>query len=415
LPRILLIAATTGYQTRAFADAAHRLGIEVTLATDRCHVLEDPWRDRAIAIRFEDPEESARRLTDIPDGIVAVADRSTSIAALVAQRLGIAWHPPEAVALCRNKNLMRAAFQSAGLKTPHHFTVPLDSDQREAVRTTYPCVLKPLGLSASRGVIRANDEASFIEAFTEIRRILNLPDIRRHHDEADRAIQIESYISGKEFALEGIMTDGELQVLAIFDKPDPLEGPYFEETIYLTPSRESASTQQAIVETCLGAVRALGLAHGPIHAEMRVNSEGVFMLEIAARPIGGLCARVLRFQPDLTLEELVILHAVGKMPADLLPVAAASGVMMIPVPGSGVLESVEGVDRARSIPLIIDIAITAKLGERLVPLPAGASYPGFIFAEGPDPFAVETALRRAHAELRFHLLSALPTLAPAAD
>ncbi len=403
MPRILLIAATTGYQTRAFADAARRLGIDVTLATDRCHILENPWQDRAIPILFDQPEESVARLADKPDGIVAVADRSTPVAALAAQRFGIPWHPPEAVALCRNKNRMRAAFESAGLPVPEYFIAGSDA------RAIYPCVLKPMGLSASRGVIRANNPAEFTAALARIRAIVK--------DESDRAIQVESYIPGKEFALEGIMTQGELRVLAIFDKPDPLEGPFFEETIYVTPSRESPATQQAIVETCRKAVCALGLRHGPIHAEMRVNHEGVFMLEIAARPIGGLCARVLRFlRPSgeaIALEELVILHAVGRMPDKLPSASPASGVMMIPAPGAGVLERVDGVEAARAAPLITGLEITAKLGERLVPLPEGASYPGFIFAEGPDPFSVENALRRAHSELRFLILSALPTLPPA--
>jgi biotin carboxylase len=425
LPRILLIAATTGYQTRAFAEAASRLGVEVTLATDRCHVLEDPWRDRAVAIRFEEPEESARVLAALvdtaalphrPDGVVAVADRSTTIAALAAERLGLPWHPPAAVALCRNKRLMRDAFARAGLGVPKNFAVPLDSNPRDAAAAIeYPCVLKPLGLSGSRGVIRADDETEFVAAFERIRRILRLPEIRCLNDAADGAIQIERYIPGREFALEGIMTDGALQVLALFDKPDPLEGPFFEETIYVTPSREPAAPQRAIYETCRAATKALGLAHGPVHAEMRVNERGVFMLEIAARPIGGLCARALRFKPALnlpalTLEDLVILHAIGAMPPDPQPAATASAVMMIPAPGVGILDGVEGEDRARQIPFVTGLEITAKRGEKIVPLPEGASYPGFLFAEAPDPASAEAALRRAHAELRFRLLAALPTL-----
>jgi biotin carboxylase len=416
LPRILLIAATTGYQTRAFAEAARRLNIDVTLATDRCHILEDPWRDRALAIRFEDPVESALRLasTVIPDGIVAVADRSTSVAALTAQHLQISWHSPASVALCRNKKLTRAAFEKAGLNTPSHFTVPLDSHAPEAAaRVTWPCVLKPLGLSASRGVIRANNETEFVAAFERIRHILGSPDIRRFHDPADQSIQIEAYIPGKEFALEGIMSGGELRVLALFDKPDPLEGPFFEETIYVTPSREPAAARSALIETCRQATRALGLTHGPIHAEMRMHNHDVFMLEVAARPIGGLCARALRFH-TASLEELIILHALNAAPASLELAAAASGVMMIPAPGAGILTSVAGAEAARQTPLITGVEITAKLGEKLIPLPEGASYPGFLFAEGPDPASVEFALRRAHAELRFDILPALTVLAPPA-
>ncbi|HTA43952.1 MAG TPA: ATP-grasp domain-containing protein [Bryobacteraceae bacterium] len=409
MPRILLIAATTGYQTRSFAAAARARGIDVILATDRCHVLEDPWGDRAIAIRFEEPDKAASILSDIAvDGIVAVADRPTLIAALTAQKLGIPFHPPAAVAACRDKHRMRELFAAAGLAVPRNFRVALDSDLGESpARAGYPCVLKPLGLSASRGVIRANNSAEFIAAFERIRRILEQPEIRQFHDELDRAIQFEEYIEGREFALEGLMTGGELNVLAIFDKPDPLEGPFFEETIYVTPSREAADVQRAIVETTRAAVRGIGLFHGPIHAEMRVKGAQIHMLEVAARPIGGLCARALRFDGGMNLEELVMLHAIGKMPESLALSPPASGVMMIPVPGAGIFESVSGIEAARSVAGVDDIVVTAKQGQKLVPLPEGASYVGFIFATARDAASVEDSLRRAHAKLKFEILASL--------
>ena len=422
MPRILLVAATTGYQTRSFAKAARGRAIDVTLATDRCHVLEDPWRDRAIAVRFEEPARAAEilsaALSDTPvDGIVAVADRPALVAAFTAELLGLPFHPPKAVAACRDKHKMRELFAAAGLTVPRNFRVALHTDPRgisSGVR--FPCVLKPLGLSASRGVIRANNPAEFIAAFERIRRILEQPEIQQLHEELNSAIQVEDYIEGREFALEGLMTRGKLEVLAIFDKPDPLEGPFFEETIYVTPSRESAATQRAIVAAAREAVRALGLYHGPIHAEMRVNAKGVHMLEIAARPIGGLCARALRFEGSLTrkevtLEELVILHAIGEMPESLVATPPASGVMMIPVPGAGVYESVSGVESARSTAGIDDVVITAKQGQKLAPLPEGASYAGFLFASGADPAAVEESLRQAHSRLKFEILASLDILA----
>lgn len=409
MPRILLVAATTGYQTRSFAAAARRRGIEVILATDRCHILEDPWGDNAVPVRFEEARDAAEILAAAQvDGIVAVADRPTLVAALAAEKLGLPFHPPDAVAACRDKHRTRELFAAAGLPVPANFRVPLDYNAFAASRSAhFPCVLKPLGLSASRGVIRANNPAEFVAAFERIRRILQQPEIRRLHEEVNRAIQVEDYIEGREFALEGLMTQGELNVLAIFDKPDPLEGPFFEETIYVTPSRAPAAVQQAIVETTRQAVRALGLYHGPIHAEMRVNPTGVWMLEVAARPIGGLCARALRFSSDLTLEELVVLHAIGEAPASLALTPPASGVLMIPVPGAGVFESVSGIDGARQTEGVDDIVITAKPGQELIPLPEGASYVGFVFASGADPSAVENSLRHAHARLQFQILSSL--------
>jgi ATP-grasp domain/L-amino acid ligase C-terminal domain 2/ATP-grasp N-terminal domain len=405
--RLLLLGATTGYQTRVFAEAAERLGYELILATDRCHVLDDPWGDRAIALRFEDPAGAAQAIADQArvDGIVAVGDRPVYIAALAAERLGIPYNSPDSVAASRNKFLARERFRAAGLLVPEFQRVALaDGPELAAMDARYPCVLKPLGLSASRGVIRAGNPGEFIAAFRRIQNLLADPDIARLHEEQDRFLQVESFIEGREFALEGLLTHGRLRVLAIFDKPDPLDGPFFEETIYVTPSREDPYTQRVIAETTEAAIRALGLKHGPIHAEMRVNSRGVWMLEVAARPIGGLCARVL---PGL--EELILRHAASADPGNLaMPAPAAAGVMMIPIPREGIYQNAEGLDEARAEPGIEDVIITAKQGQKLVPLPEGASYLGFIFARGTSPDAVSSALKSAHQKLTFDIATALP-------
>lgn len=406
--RLLLIGATTGYQTRVFAQAAERLGYELILATDRCHVLDDPWGDRAVALRFEDPAGAAETLAATPsiDGVVAVGDRPAYIAALAAERLGILYNSPVSVARSRDKFLARERFRAAGLLVPEfHRLLLSEAPERAAINAKYPCVLKPLGLSASRGVIRANNSAEFVAAFQRIKNLLADPDIARLHEDQDRFLQVESFIEGREFALEGILTCGQLRVLAIFDKPDPLDGPYFEETIYITPSRESASTQRAIIETTEQAIRALGLTHGPIHAEMRVNARGVWMLEVAARPIGGLCARVL---PGL--EELILRHAAGDDPDSIASPTSASGVMMIPIPREGIYVDTAGLDEARAQPGIEDVIITAKEGQELIPLPEGASYLGFIFARAESPEAVDRALRNAHQQLRFEIATALPVM-----
>jgi hypothetical protein len=405
--RLLLIGATTGYQTRVFAEAAGRLGYELLLATDRCHVLDDPWGDRALPLRFENPPGAAAILASERgvDGIVAVGDRPAYIAALAAERMGIPYNSPDSVAASRNKFLARERFRAAGLLVPDFRRVELsEGPQRPAREALYPCVLKPLGLSASRGVIRANDPAEFMAAFRRIENLLADPDIARLHEDQDRFLQVESFIEGREFALEGILDHGALRVLALFDKPDPLDGPFFEETIYVTPSRVDRAMQDGILETTRAAVKALGLTHGPIHAEMRVNARGVWMLEVAARPIGGLCARVL---PGL--EELILRHAAGEDPGSIA-LAAAGGVMMIPIPREGIYVDVEGLDSARSLPGIEDVMITAKQGQKLVPLPEGASYLGFIFARGKTAAAVEHALRAAHRQLRFEIATALPVV-----
>ncbi len=405
--RLLLIGATTGYQTRVFAEAAERLGFDLMLATDRCHVLDDPWGDRALALRFEDAEGAAAIAAQASvDGIVAVGDRPAYIAALAAERLGIPYNSADSVRACRNKFLARERFRAAGLLVPEFRRVPLaEGPHRAAENARYPCVLKPLGLSASRGVIRANNSGEFVAAFRRIEALLADPDIARLHDAQDEFLQVESFIEGREFAVEGILTSGRLRVMALFDKPDPLDGPYFEETIYVIPSRENMETQREIIRTTEAAIKALGLTHGPIHAEMRVNQRGVWMLEVAARPIGGLCARVL---PGL--EELILRHAAGEDVSSIPMATTAAGVMMIPIPREGIYVAVEGQEEARSTPGIEDIIITAKQGQKLIPLPEGNSYLGFIFARGHSPETVEQALRESHQQLRFEIATALPVV-----
>jgi biotin carboxylase len=398
--RLLLVAATTGYQTREFGQAAHRLGLELLLATDRCRRMGDPWGDGSVAVRFDRAEESLAALAAVEfDAVAAVGDRPAVLAAEIAAARGIPFHPVGAAQACHDKFRARQLFQAAGLPVPTYFRVPLDGDPREAAqRAPYPCVLKPLDLSASRGVIRANGEAEFVAAFHRIGRM------------AHGWLQVESYIPGREFAVEGLVTKGRVQPLAIFDKPDPLEGPFFEETIYVTPSREPASAQAALLETTERAVRALGLWHGPWHAELRYNREGAWLLEVAARPIGGLCARALRFEGGVPLEELILRHAIGEDVSGARLESPASGVMMIPIPRAGIYQSVDGVEEARAVAGIEDVVMTAERGHRLVPLPEGASYLGFLFARGQEPAAVEAALREAHGKLRFTVNAALETL-----
>lgn len=414
--QILLVASKLGYQTRAFDEAAQHIGVELRFATDRCHVLDDPWGDRAIALRFEQPEAAAGAIASTeprPDAILAVGDRPAHIAALAAAKLGLPWSPPDAVAASRNKHESRRRFAAAGLRVPEFYRVPLSAGTAQAAaRAPYPCVLKPLGLSASRGVIRANNRDEFVAAFERIAAILEQPEIRQMQEEQDRFIQVERFIPGTEFALEGMLTHGELQVHAIFDKPDDLTGPFFEETIYLTPSRAPHATQDQLVASMRMAVRALGLTHGPVHAEMRVHGNSVWVLEVAARPIGGICSRSLRFSGGVSLEELIVIHALGEPVTGLRREAEASGVMMIPIPANGIYRSVRGTDQAAAVPCIWSVEITAKEGQKLLKLPEGSSYLGFLFARAGQPTEVEQALREAHAKLEFDIAPELPVLPP---
>jgi len=305
----------------------------------------------------------------------------------------------------RNKALLRERIAAAGIASPEYRVVGTLEDARAvAGALTYPVVMKPLALSASKGVIRADDADEFVAGFDRVRGILTSPEALQEcgSELADRVL-IEGYIPGIEVSLEGVLDRGRLRVLAIFDKPDPLEGPYFEETIYVTPSRLADDEQARIIETTERACRALGLEDGPVHAELRLNSEGVYPVDIAARSIGGLCSRTLSFGTGMSLEELLLRHAIGAEVPSYERQASAAGVMMIPIPAAGTLHAVRGQAEAEAVPLIESVTISMHIGSAAVPLPEGSEYLGFIFARGDTPEAVEAALRESHALLEFEI------------
>jgi predicted ATP-grasp superfamily ATP-dependent carboligase len=423
MPRILLFTAKLGYQTRSFDEAARQLGVELVFVTDRCHQLDDPWGDRAIPVHFESPEIAARAVLESQrgqniDGILALGDRPAVAAAYAARSLGNPYNHPASVEACRSKLRMREVFREAGLRVPWFRVVSLHpAPEPSLLGISYPCVLKPLSLSASQGVVRANSREEFIAAAARIGRLLESAEIRATREPNLDEILVEGYIPGREVAVEGLLTEGQLRVLAIFDKPDPLDGPYFEESIYVTPSRFGEAQQREIERGTADAVRALGLAHGPIHAEFRVNDDGIWPLEVAPRPIGGLCARALRFARDASsepigLEELLLRHVLDLPGRDWPREKNASGVMMIPVPQSGVLDKVDGEDAARSVPGITALEITARLHDYIAAWPEGSSYLGFLFARAGTAEEVENVIRTAHAKLHFDLAARLPVEHP---
>jgi biotin carboxylase len=315
---------------------------------------------------------------------------------------------------CRSKLRQREVLRDAGLPVPGFFSFKLDKRVEKILpRVQFPCVVKPLRLAASQGVIRANSPEEFQAAVARIKQLLESPEVKVTREaELDRLI-VERYIPGSEVAVEGLLTRGKLRILAVFDKPDPLEGPYFEESIYVTPSRLPDDIYDRLLDCAERTVQALGLTHGPVHAEFRINDEGPWVLEAAPRPIGGLCAHALRFGPQrIFLEELLVRHALGMPGTDLDREDDASGVMMIPVPKTGVLEKVEGEDRARATSGVEDIQITARLRDQIAAWPEGSSYLGFIFAHAKSPADVEVALRKAHGELKFEIAETLPVQHP---
>ena len=416
MPRILIFSTTTGYQLRSFGDAAADLGVELTFATDRCHALDDPWRDAAVAVRFHEEDASVAAVlasaADRPvDGVIAVGDRPVVLAARVAEALGLPWHPADAARASAHKRLARERLARAGLPAPRYVAATVDADPIEVSRRArYPAVVKPVSLSGSRGVIRVDTPEALVAAFIRVSTMLSRPEIRALRSGSEHEILVEDFIAGREYAVEGLMSRGVLTCLAIFDKPDPLDGPFFEETIYVTPSRADAGVQRAIVAAVAAAAAALGLAHGPIHAECRVRPSAggepprVHVLEVAARPIGGLCSKVLRFtsagSSPLSLEHVLLGHALGERAAPAREDRAAA-VMMIPIPRRGMLRSVAGEDRARAVRHVEDVRITAKQDQLLEPLPEAGSYLGFVFARARLPSEAEAAVREAHRRLEF--------------
>jgi ATP-grasp domain-containing protein/L-aminoacid ligase-like protein len=412
--RVLLFSTKLGYQTRSFEAAADKLGVTLAYVTDRCSRLDDPWNDQALAVHFEVPEGAAGAVLEsqrgLPvDGILAVGDRPTVTAAYVARGLGLVHNHPASVEACRNKVRMREVMRDGGVPVPWFRAVPLHPLPEPALlEIEYPCVLKPISLSASQGVVRANNREEFIAGATRLKRLLDSPEVLATRERNRDQMIVEGYLEGREVAVEALLTDGTLRVLAVFDKPDPLQGPYFEETIYVTPSRLAAEDQRAIEASLLNTVRAIGLTNGPVHGEFRLNEEGVWPIEVATRPIGGLCARALRFvitdgEEPIGLEELLLRHALGLLGNEVKREDSASGVMMIPVPQSGIFERVEGEEQARSMEFVTNLEITARLHDYIAAWPEGSSYLGFLFARAGSPAEVETALRGAHSKLRFNM------------
>jgi len=408
MDRLLLLLPTTTYRTHDFLEAGRTLGVDVVCASERPNTLEARLPDHFLTLDFADPDGAATTVAAFSRShpiraVVGVDDLTTVTAAAIAERLGLTSSGVAAVTTARDKYQMRECLAAAGLPIPRYRRLALKEDPYLAARGVgFPCVLKPLTLSASRGVIRANNVDQFMAAFRRIAALLRRDDVTASGDGAEYLLA-EAFIPGVEVALEGLLIGGRLHTLALFDKPDPLDGPFFEETIYITPSRLPDDVQRRIGEVAAVACAALGLTEGPVHAELRVNAAGPWVLEVAPRSIGGLCSRTLRFGTGVTLEELILRHALGRPIESLDREGQAAGVMMIPIPRAGRLRRVDGEAEARAVPGIEDVAITAHPDQELVPLPEGWQYLGFIFARGETPAAVDGALRDAHARLRFDI------------
>ena len=404
MKRVLLLLPTTGYRNADFLAAAKKLGVEIVAAANYCHQLAPTWGLAPImALHFDRPEQAAdtllREIDANPDAVLAVDDSGVELAALLAQRLGLPANGPHAVRRVRDKLAFRRLLQEREFLCPQFHHLPSDEDPRQLVpELKFPVVVKARRLSASRGVIRANDSEELMRAVNWVRAIQS----RADRDAQELGLIIEDFIPGREYALEGSLQRGELTTLALFDKPDPLDGPYFEETLYITPSRLPQALQERIHQEVARACRAAELMTGPVHAEVRVNDQGIWILEVAARSIGGLCGRVLIHFLGMSLEELILRQAVAE-PIAIAGEGGAAGVMMIPIPRRGIYRGLEGLAAAQSVRGVTGVAITVEPGQIIAPPPDGASYLGFIFSLCATPAEAELALRLAHALLVFDI------------
>ena len=412
-PRVLLLLPTRTYRATDFLDAALKLNVEVVVASEEPATTSNLSPRDSLVLDFQNPTAATETITEFAEmhpitAIVGVDDDTTILATTASVALGLPHNPVFSAKATRDKYLLRYTLEKNGVSVPTYRRFSIHDNVTEiSTQVNYPCVIKPLSLSASRGVIRADNPTQFTEAFQRIITLLNNVKESRDTDTDSNRYQyllVEDYIPGIEVALEGILVDGELRTLAFFDKPDPLAGPFFEETLYITPSRLSKEIQDELHNATTEAAAALGLQHGPVHAELRYNEQGAHLIEIAARTIGGLCSRTLRFGTGMSLEELVIRDAIGQQIETFDREGQAAGVMMIPVPKTGILGEVRGRKEARNVNSIEEVNITIPVGGKVVPLPEGDRYLGFIFARAQTPETVEASLREAHQLLEFVIL-----------
>jgi biotin carboxylase len=403
-PEVVLVVPPFSYRTQAYVAAAKKLGLKTTIALDPAYGVPEGV-DGYLPVSFERRDCSAQLIASHvrangASAIVSTDDGAVDLAAMAAQELGLPHNPVHAIQATNDKHAMRILLERAGVPSPayrHHWMC--EEPRRIAARLDYPVVLKPLYLSGSRGVMRANNPEEFVTAFYRLARLLEQPGTGPE----PKSFLVEDYVPGVEVSMEGIFVDGKLWPLGIYDKPDPLEGPFFEETLLITPSRLATEVQDRIARVAEQALQAVGLRVGPVHVELRCNERGPWIVELAARTMGGHCSRALPFRNGFTLEDVILSHAVGLDVKKFERTDGAHGVMMIPIPGEGILRRVNGIPAAESVPNVSGVMITIEEGEIITPLPEGHKYMGFIFAHGETPDGVESSLRRAHGCLSFDL------------
>ena len=388
MPRAVVVLPSTTYRASDFVEAAQSLGVDLVVAAEQPPPFE--MGDRYVQIDCSDPHSAADQLTalgdDVPlDGVIAADDSGVLVAALAGTALGLRSNSPQAAAATRDKSLMRRTLAAEEVPQPD-FEL-LDGERPPDIDISYPVVVKPVDRSASQGVIRVDRPDALAVAVDRVRKIVG---------DEQAPVLVETYVDGPEIAIEGLLNDGDLTALAIFDKPDTSDGPFFPETIFVTPSRLPDLAQTEARRVAQAATRSLGLSQGPVHIELRIQDGRPKVIEIAARSVGGLCSRSLNFGlMGTSLETLILRNAIGMEKPELRREFHASGVLMIPITRSGLLAEVIGLDQVREIEAVTGLDLTIRLGSEILAPPDGDRYLGFVYANAVSPETVESALRRA--------------------
>lgn len=403
VPSVLLLLPKESYRSDEFLQAADVLGIDVIVAGNRCHRLAGHWQlDKLFSLPFDDPESAAQLVQHelagrAPQAVIGIDDRGVEAAAAIAEALHIKGNTHLAVETLHDKYCFRKLQQELGLPFPAFSPIQISGNQiNHKLQFKFPAVVKPTRLSGSRGVIR-------VDAVEELDKTVDRVNSIIRHSKMDTAginLLLERYLEGSEHALEVIMDKGVIKVLAIFDKPDPLVGPYFEETIYITPSCLSPETRMEFQRQVEFVCQQAGIMNGPVHAEARVHCDTVTLLEVAPRSIGGSCGKVLRHALGMSLEELILRHALGDVMPEIDHSGPAAGVMMLPVPVAGIYNGIDGIEEVLAVPGIETVEVSARPGDRVSPLPEESTYLGFVFASGASPELVVSALQTAKGKLR---------------
>ncbi len=383
--RLLLVAPSRSYRVGDFLDAALAMGCEVTVASDAVSAIPGSF----IPVSFDDPVAAGERLADLVgavDGVVGTDGSAIVVAAETARMLGLPANAADALVAAGDKYRQRQAVEAAGVLQPS-FAL-LDGPAAPTTWSAFPAIVKPLDRSASQGVLRVDSPAELGEAVRTVGAIVG----------PGSSLLVEAFVPGIEVAVEGLVRGGRLDVVAVFDKPDSPQGPTFPETLLVSPARLAPDALDRVIEVVGRAVAAVGVAEGPVHVECKVKGGEVWFLELAARTIGGLCGRAL-VPGGVSLEEVVVRHALGlSLPAPPWR-AAATGVLMLPVDETGKVEAVRGIDAAQAVEGVTDVVITVGAGEEVVALPAGDRYIGFVFARAETADEAEAVLRSAWAEI----------------